>query len=107
MIGHGVTAAQVYAAGAACLDESPALSALPKDPPSLVSFPALGHGIGLGWEGPYLAQGNDTVLEAGMVLAPEILQGHPSVGGAMFEQNGVVTDDGFEILSTARERWWV
>ena len=42
-----------------------------------------------------------------MVLAPEILQGHPSVGGAMFEQNGVVTDDGFEILSTARERWWV
>lgn len=106
-IREGSTAGEVYAVGAAYLEQSPAIQQLPNDPSALVSFPALGHGIGLGWEGPYLAEGDETVLEAGMVLAPEIMQGHPSVGGAMFEQNGVVTDSGFEILTTARERWWV
>jgi Xaa-Pro aminopeptidase len=41
-----------------------------------------------------------------MYIAVEILLGHPSVGGAMFEHNGLVTQDGFEVLTTARSRWW-
>ena len=102
----GVTAGDVFAVGDAFLASSEAIARLPKDEPALVSFPALGHGIGLGWEGPYLAPGDETVLEPGMVIAVEILTGHPSVGGAMFEDNGIVLDDGFEVITPARRRWW-
>jgi hypothetical protein len=35
-----------------------------------------------------------------------MLLGHRSIGGAMFEHNGLVTADGFEVLTTARERRW-
>ena len=50
--------------------------------------------------------GDETRIERDMYLAVEILLGHPSRGGAMFEHNGLVTDDGFEVLTTARSRWW-
>ena len=43
-------------------------------------------------------------ISEGMYLAVEILLGHPSIGGAMFEHNGLVTSDGFEVLTTARAR---
>jgi Xaa-Pro aminopeptidase len=102
----GVTAGDVFTAGDEFLSACEAIRQLPKDEPALVSFPALGHGIGLGWEGPYLAPGDETVLEPGMVIAVEILTGHPSVGGAMFEENGIVAEDGFEIITPARRRWW-
>ena len=41
-----------------------------------------------------------------MYLAVEMLLGHKTLGGAMFEHNGIVTDTGFEVLTTARARWW-
>ena len=58
------------------------------------------------WETPWLVEGDPMPIERDMYLAVELLLGHPSIGGAMFEHNGLVTDDGFEILTTARSRWW-
>ena len=56
-------------------------------------FPAVGHGLGLMWEGPWLMPNVEREIEPGMYLAVEILLGHPSLGGAMFEHNGLVTAD--------------
>jgi Xaa-Pro aminopeptidase len=47
-----------------------------------------------------------TTIEPNMCLAVEIMLGDPSIGGAMFENAGIVTDDGFEVLNAARETWW-
>jgi hypothetical protein len=41
-----------------------------------------------------------------MAIACETLFGRADVGGTFFEQNGVVTDDGFDVLSNVQERWW-
>jgi Xaa-Pro aminopeptidase len=102
----GVTAEDVYRVGARWLESSPVVASLPQEPAEMEGFPAVGHGLGLMWEGPWLMPGVDTVLEPGMYLAVELLLGHPSRGGAMFEHNGFVTPDGIEILTTARSRWW-
>jgi Xaa-Pro aminopeptidase len=102
----GVTADDVYRVGEEWLENSPYVSAMPVEEPEMEHFPAVGHGMGLMWEGPWLMPGDKTVLEEGMYLAAEILLGHPSVGGSMFEDNGVVTSDGFEVLTTARGRRW-
>jgi Xaa-Pro aminopeptidase len=70
------------------------------------SFPAYGHGLGVSWEGPYIAPGDDTPLQPGMCLAIECRIGRAGYGGAMFEQVGEVTETGFERYSNARARWW-
>jgi Xaa-Pro aminopeptidase len=102
----GVRAEQVYAEAAAWLDQSSVVRSLPPSEPETEGFPAVGHGLGMSWEAPWLMEGDRTVLEPGMYLAVEVLLGHPSVGGAMFEQNGLVTREGFEVLTTCRARWW-
>ena len=61
----------------------------------------VGHGLGLDvTELPHLAEFDETVLEAGMVITLE-----PAVatryGAFHVEENVLVTDEGFEILSTA------
>ena len=53
-------------------------------------FPAIGHGLGLMWEAPWLVKDDPTPIEPNMYLAVEVLLGHPSIGGAMFEHNGIV-----------------
>ncbi len=102
----GVTGDEVYRVGEQWFRESPYVSTMPTEEPEMEHFPAVGHGIGLMWEGPWLMPGDETVLEEGMYLAAEVLLGHPAVGGSMFEDNGVVTADGFEVLTTARDRRW-
>jgi Xaa-Pro aminopeptidase len=102
----GATADEIYRVGERWMAESTFVSGMPRKEPVMEGFPAVGHGIGLMWEGPWLMPGDPTVLEEGMYLAAEILLGHPSIGGAMFEQNGVVTNDGFEVLTTARSKRW-
>jgi Xaa-Pro aminopeptidase len=69
-------------------------------------FPAVGHGLGLGWAAPWIMKGDPTVIQPGMYLAVELLFGHESKGGFFYEENGLVTDDGFEILTTSRKRYW-
>jgi Xaa-Pro aminopeptidase len=102
----GVTADDVYRVGERWLSESPLVRSLPVEEPEMEGFPAVGHGIGLMWEAPWLMPGDETPIEEGMYLAVEMLLGHPSIGGAMFEHNGLVTADGFEVLTTARARRW-
>ena len=106
VIRPGMSADDVFRVGEEWLNESPVVQSLPDEEPEMEGFPAVGHGLGLMWEGPWLMPGDTTPIERDMYLAVEILLGHPSRGGAMFEHNGLVTADGFEILTTARARWW-
>ena len=86
---------------------SPVIAAFPPAEGETEGFPAVGHGIGLGWEGPWLTPDDATAFEPGMAIAVETIVGHPAVGGGFFEENGIVTDTGFEVLTTgASRRWW-
>jgi Xaa-Pro aminopeptidase len=102
----GMSAGDVYQVGADWMAQSPVVASIPSEEPEMEGFPAVGHGLGLMWEGPWLMPGVERKIEAGMYLAVEILLGHPTVGGAMFEHNGLVTTDGLDVLTTARSRWW-
>jgi Xaa-Pro aminopeptidase len=102
----GMTAGELYAVGEAWMGSSELVRSIPEETPEMEGFPAFGHGIGLMWEGPWVMPGEPTPLEPGMHLGIELLLGHPSIGGAMFEQNVLVADDGFELLTHARKRWW-
>jgi Xaa-Pro aminopeptidase len=102
----GVTASQVYAIGERAMAESAVIAAIPVEAADTEGFPAVGHGIGLGWEAPWLTPADQTVLVPGMTIAVETLIGHRTLGGGFFEENGVVTETGFEVLTTARRRWW-
>ncbi|MDH3666324.1 MAG: Xaa-Pro peptidase family protein [Paracoccaceae bacterium] len=93
----GGTAAEVAAAG---LGKQQALG-YPNDG----VFSGLGHGVGLGWDVPWLATGDDTVLEPGMVLCLERTIRKDGYLGD-FEETVVVTEDGCEKITDARIRWW-
>ncbi len=102
----GMTAGDVYQVAEDWMAASDFVGSIPEDEPEMEGFPAVGHGLGLMWEAPWLLKDDDTPIERDMYLAVELLFGHASIGGAMFEHNGLVTEDGFEILTTARARWW-
>ena len=102
----GVSAREVQAVGAAIMAASSVIASLPPDPGETEGFPAVGHGIGLGWEAPWLTVDDRTIIEPGMSIAVETIVAHPSVGGGFFEENGIVTEAGFEVLSDVRKRWW-
>ena len=65
---------------------------------------ATGHQLGYGLHGsPSINRGVDYVLRPGMVMAVEprvTMFDHPEVGGTHMEQNILVTEDGYELLST-------
>lgn len=98
----GMTAGEVCAVADRWLTESEFVSSIPE----MNSMRFVGHGLGLMWEAPWLTQDNPAPIEPNMYLAVEVLLGHPSLGGAEFEQNGIVTEHGFEVLTSARSRWW-
>lgn len=102
----GVRARDAHAAGAAVAAQHQIVAELAEEEGDTEGFPALGHGFGVGFEGPWIAPTDETILETGMAIACETLFGRPDVGGTFFEQNGVVTDDGFDVLSDVQERWW-
>jgi len=102
----GVLACDAHAAGAAIAAEHPIVAELEESDSDTEGFPALGHGFGVGFEGPWIAPTDRTELVAGMAIACETLFGRADVGGTFFEQNGVVTEDGFEVLSDVQERYW-
>jgi len=102
----GVTADDLYRVGERWMAASPVVQGLTPEEPEMEGFPAVGHGLGMMWEAPWLMPGDHTVIEPGMYLAVELLLGDPQLGGAMFEQNGLVTDSGFDVLTIARARWW-
>jgi Xaa-Pro aminopeptidase len=102
----GMTAGEVYQVASDWMRASEFVSSIPEDEPEMEGFPAVGHGLGLMWEAPWLMKDDPTAIEKDMYLAVELLFGHPSIGGAMFEHNGLVTANGFEVLTNARSRWW-
>jgi Xaa-Pro aminopeptidase len=68
-------------------------------------FSAMGHGIGLGWDSPWLARGDKTILQPGMVFCIEktlMRDGH--LGD--FEETVILTEDGPELITDAKIRYW-
>lgn len=68
-------------------------------------FSGLGHGIGMGWDSPWIAPGDETEIQPGMVLNFEKTLTRDGYLGD-FEETVVVTEDGIEKLTDARIRWW-
>jgi Xaa-Pro dipeptidase len=69
----------------------------------------LGHGVGLFWAEPNISlayRGKHQVFQAGMVASTETFLSVPGVGGAGFEQNFIITDNGTELLTTTPMIWW-
>jgi Xaa-Pro aminopeptidase len=64
-----------------------------------IDFDFWGHGLGLGLEAPFLRSGDRTPLLPGFVLAVEQFLVRRGVGGASWEEEVIVTEDGCEILT--------
>lgn len=68
-------------------------------------FSGMGHGIGLGWDEPWLTLGNTDRLEEGMVLSVErTVKDDGHLGD--FEETVVITADGAEKITDAVIRRW-
>jgi Xaa-Pro aminopeptidase len=93
----GATAGEV---ATAALDRLASLGFSPQS-----DFSGLGHGIGMGWDAPWLVPDDSTVLKPGMVLCVErTVEKHGYVGD--FEETVLVTETGAELLSRANIRLW-
>ncbi|WP_137388951.1 M24 family metallopeptidase [Rhodoligotrophos defluvii] len=68
-------------------------------------FSGLGHGVGLGWDSPWLTIGEPTPIVPGMVLCFERTLSRDGYLGD-FEETVVVTDDGAELITDAVKRYW-
>lgn len=68
---------------------------------------AVGHGIGLGFELPWVDTESPWVLEPSMTIALEVYLSDPGVGTVAFEHVLIVTDGAPEILTTGCPSiWW-
>lgn len=68
-------------------------------------FSALGHGIGLGWDAPWLTVGDKTPIKPNMVLCLERTVTQDGYLGD-FEETVLVTESGYEMLTDATKRFW-
>lgn len=59
-----------------------------------------GHGLGLGFEPPWIGPAGDEVVEAGWCLAIERRAAVAGIGGAQYEDDVLVGQDGPELLTT-------
>lgn len=70
-------------------------------------FNTFGHQLGLTTEGPWLAAGSTDPIQAGQVIAVEIVLGTPQTGGIAYEDVVIVHDDGVEVITAScPARWW-
>lgn len=72
----------------------------------VASIELYGHGIGLGWDLPFLVEGDETVLEPGMTIAVETYVSDPAIATAIYEETVLVTDDEPEIMTSACKPYW-
>jgi Xaa-Pro aminopeptidase len=68
-------------------------------------FSAMGHGIGLGWDDPWLARGVTTPIVPNMVLSVERTIMQDGYLGDC-EESVLITPDGYERLTDATMRFW-
>ncbi len=68
-------------------------------------FLGFGHGVGLGWDAPWLIPDDHTPLVPSMVLCVERSVRHNGYYGD-FEETVLVTDEGTELLTDAVVRRW-
>jgi Xaa-Pro dipeptidase len=108
VIRPGVAVKDVVDAGDRALATQGVSLGDPGSAPGLrASYPAhWGHGLGLGWERPWLASSEDLVIQAAMVLAVERAITLDGTGTAAAEQNLIVTDTGVELLTAGEEGPW-
>jgi len=71
-----------------------------------IGFPPHGHGFGLGWEWPWILPTEDRLLQPGMCLAVEAMPTRAGLGSSYFEQDIIVTEEGFELLTGTAKQWW-
>ena len=96
----GASVRGIVAAGEAALREAAAEGIVS-------SFPVhWGHGLGLGWERPWLTETEDMTIAPGMYLAIERALTLPGTGTAAAEQNLLVQAGGVEILSEGPGGRW-
>jgi Xaa-Pro aminopeptidase len=69
------------------------------------NFSGLGHGVGLGWDSPWLAPGDKTVLQPNMVLCIERGVRQDGFLGD-FEETVIVTETGPVKITDAQVRYW-
>lgn len=76
-------------------------------------WPLLGHGVGVGWEGPDISTvlvderfAESSAFEEGMVLGVETFVTRKGVGSAGLEQNVIVTRNGTDLLITTPTVFW-
>lgn len=68
---------------------------------------AAGHGIGAGWERPFLTPHEEMKLVPGMTIAIEQHVSRPGVGTVRYEETVLVTDAEPEIMTAGcPARWW-
>lgn len=99
-VSPGMAAAEVAAVGDEALTAAGVGIAADRPDGMHASYPAhWGHGLGLGWERPWLASSEPLALEAGMVLAVERAITLDGVGTVAAEQNLLLTESGAELLT--------
>jgi Xaa-Pro aminopeptidase len=64
-----------------------------------------GHSLGLDWGSPWIESASSTVIQPGMCFAIERRIEAPGTGGANYENDVIVTDDGPEIVTPAPDRY--
>ena len=104
----GVAVRDVVAAGDQALTElGVAMSGKPGPDQIAGGYPAhWGHGLGLGWERPWMVADETLEIEAGMYLAIERALSLARTGTAAAEQNLLVGSDGIEVLTEGPDGRW-
>jgi Xaa-Pro aminopeptidase len=74
-------------------------------PPRAMMGGTWGHSLGLDWGSPWIEPTSSTVIRPGMCFAIERRIEAPGIGGANYENNVIVTDDGPEIVTPAPDRY--
>ena len=107
----GMSIAELYESGNRYLVEKgiefSSSAAEQTDPGKMyVVYPLLwGYGLGMGWERPWMLEGEDMIIKPNMHLAVERTLLRPGVGKVAYEDDLLVQEDGCIVLTQVRKNW--